>query len=61
MVLSTYAKQRVLAFHAVGLKAPMIKNKLMEEGITVSRVGIWKFLRQYEETGCLGKLEDAVK
>ena len=57
MVLSTYAKQRVLAFHAAGLKAPTIKHKLMEEGITVSRVGVWKFLRLYEMTGYLGKLE----
>ena len=57
MVLSTYAKQRILAYHSAGLRAPNIKQKLQEEGITVSRVGVWKFLCKYKRTGTLAKLE----
>ena len=50
MVLSTYAKQRVIALREQGFKAPTIANKLREEGTYVTRVGIHKFLRVYEAT-----------
>lgn len=57
MALSTYAKQRILADYSVGMRAPRIKQKLQDEGITVSRVGVWKFLCSYKKTGSLSKLE----
>ena len=57
MVLSTYAKQRILAYYSAGMRAPRIKQKLQDEGIIVSRVGVWKFLCDYKKTGTLSKLE----
>lgn len=57
MVLSTYAKQRILAYYSAGMRAPRIKQKLQDEGIIVSRVGVWKFLCNYKKTGTLSKLE----
>ena len=58
MVLTTYAKQRIVHYYSAGLNAPSIKRKLQEEdGLLVSRVAVWKFLRLYLETGSLAKRE----
>ena len=52
-----YAKQRILVYHFAGTKSPTISMLLKQEGINVSRVGVWKFLRKYKRTGAIGKLE----
>ena len=57
MVLSTYAKQRILLYSDKGKRAPTIQKKLGEEGIAVSRISIWKFLRQYTVSQCLSRKE----
>ena len=50
MVLSSYAKQRIIALSNDGFKAPTIAKKLREEGIYATRVGIHKFLCVYNVT-----------
>ena len=50
MVLSTYAKQRILGLSEQGHKAPTIARLLREEGIKVSRVAVYKFLKKYRTT-----------
>ena len=50
MVLSPYAKQRVVALRSEGLKAPTITKRLRDEGIFVTRVGVHKFLCVYKAT-----------
>ena len=57
MVLSTYAKQRVIFYHQRGYKAPTIAQLLREEGIIVTRVGVYKFLIRYRDTGTLQRKE----
>ena len=52
-----YAKQRILVYHFAGTKSLTISMLLKQEGINVSRVGVWKFLRKYKRTGAIGKLE----
>ena len=47
MVLSTYAKQRILGLSEQGHKAPTIARLLREEGIKISRVAVYKFLKKY--------------
>jgi len=53
MVFSSYKKQRILYFYLKGYKAPTISRLLREEKLISSRVGVAKFLRKYEETGCI--------
>lgn len=55
MVLSSYVKQRVIALSNDGLKAPTIAKKLREEGISVTRGGIHKFLCGYKITHTIGR------
>ena len=50
MVLSTYAKQRMLGLSEQGHKAQTIARLLREEGIKVSRVAVYKFLKKYRTT-----------
>ena len=57
MVLSLYAKERILFHRSNGHKAPAIQRLIKEEGISVSRVGIWKFLCHYSRTRCLARRE----
>ena len=70
MVLSSYAKHRIVALHDEGHKAPTIAMKLREEGTHVSRVGVHKFLRVYKTThtiqqrsssGCPSKIVPEIK
>ena len=52
MVYSEYVKQRIVILHQTeGLTSPMIAKALHAEGITVSRVGVHKLLKRYEQTG----------
>ena len=52
MVFSEYVKLRILYHHNNGLKPYTIAKLLLEdEGIQVSMVGVWKFLKVYKNTG----------
>ena len=59
MVLSLYCKQRVLFYYSEGIRSSnRIKRQLEEvDGIDISRVAIWKFLRRYAEQQCLSRKE----
>ena len=56
-MLSTYVRLRILTFHFEGNQAPTICNLLREEGVNVSRVGVWKFLCHYKKMGCVNRKE----
>ena len=52
MVFSEYVKLRILYHHNNRLKPYTIAKLLLEdEGIQVSKVGVWKFLKVYKNTG----------
>lgn len=55
MVLSVYAKQRILFYSFQGKRPPAIQKLISAEGINVSRVSIWKFLKFYHKTNCLSR------
>lgn len=57
MVLTDYAKQRILVHFNNGYKAPTIYKLCIQEGIFVSRVNIWRFLCSYVETGSIKRKE----
>ena len=57
MVLSTYAKQRILGLSEQGHKAPTIARLLREEGIKISRVAVYKFLKKYRTTKTIRRSE----
>ena len=48
MVYSDYTKQRILFHNSRGLNPSCIAPILEEEGIRVTRVGVWKFLKRFE-------------
>lgn len=56
-MLSTYARVRILTLYSNGYRAPKIEKLLKQEGITISRVSIWKFISQYKKTGCVARKE----
>ena len=53
MAYSKYTRQRILAYWFQGLKPVSIALKLKEEGIVVSRVGVWKFVKRYQQDGTI--------
>ena len=53
MVYSSYKQQRILFFASKRLRAPAIAKELRKENLTCSRIGVYKFLRKYEETGSI--------
>jgi transposase len=55
MVFSTYKKQRILHFAPLGLRPPAIAKELQKEKLKYSRVGVYKFLKHYRETGSIGR------
>ncbi len=55
MVFSNYTKQRVLYYQLKGYKAPTIAKLIREEKLIASRVGVAKFLKKYDETGCIAR------
>ena len=57
MVLSEHASQRILSHYFAGHKAPSIQKLLKAEGVSVSRVAIWKFLLKYKRTGTIARQE----
>ena len=56
MVFSDYTKQRILFFHNEGLLSTSIKERLQNEGIEASVVGIWKFIQRYKKYGTSKRL-----
>ena len=57
MLLSTYAKQRIISLHEQGLKSPTITKLLKQEGVSVSRIGVYKFLKTYKLTKTIQRWE----
>ena len=58
MVLSSYAKQRILFYRSQGYCSPTIRKLLAEtDGIFVSKVGVWKFLIRYKRFGTIARQE----
>ena len=56
MVYTEYIKQRILFyFHCQGYKAPMIAKLLHEEKLTVTREGVHKFIKHYQDTGAISR------
>ena len=51
MVYSDYIKRRIVHHHSVGLGPSSIIQTLKEEGIVVSKAGVWFFLKKYRESG----------
>ena len=45
MVFSAYEKQRILFYHHQGSTSRAIRNLLLGEGIRVSHVGVYCFLK----------------
>ena len=61
MVFINYQKQRILHYHLQGYRAPNIHYLLCEENAKASQVGITKFTRKYQKTGCLTRLPGSVR
>ena len=59
MVLSLYAKQRILIYYSRGYQSSNKIRKLLaeEDHILVTRVTIWKFLWNYAKTSSLARKE----
>ena len=53
MVLTVYAKKRIVLFEAEGYRPPKIAKMLESEGIFVSRRGVDKFLLRVKATGSI--------
>ena len=53
MVFSTYKQQRILVHYSRGYKAPTIAKLLQGENLRASRVGVAKFLKKFNEAGCI--------
>ena len=53
MIFSMYKQQRILVHYSRGYKGPTIAKLLQEENLQASRVGIAKFLKKFNETGCI--------
>ena len=52
MVLSMYAKQRIVALRGQGMTNSDIASCLANEGILVRRKTVWAFLQCYKRTLC---------
>ena len=55
MVFTDYVKQRILFYHQQGRKSRNIRNLLLGEGLIVSHVGIYRFLKRFEKCGTLAR------
>ena len=53
MVLTEYAKRRILLFEAEGYRTPTISKMLKSEGIFISRQGVTKVLLRVKATGSI--------
>ena len=58
MVLTLYAKQRILCHYFDGKKSlTSIKKLLKRDGIIVSKKTVWKFVRNFLEMRCISLKE----
>ena len=55
MVYSDYVKQRILVYYRSKKSCAQIARCLTEEGYSVTKVGLLKFLRRYKETGSISR------
>ena len=55
MVFSAYEKQRILFYLQQGRTSRAIRNLLLGEGIRVSHVGIYCFLKRFENRGMISR------
>ena len=53
MVFTDYVKQRILFYHQQEHKSRNIRNLLLGEGLIVSHVGIYRFLKRFEKCGTI--------
>ena len=53
MVYSSYKQQRILYHYSHGKQLGTIVNILREEGMLVSKTGVYKLLKKFEETGSI--------
>jgi len=53
MVLTFYAKQRILQHYSNRSKSSNHIKKLLEEGIYISQAMVWKLLHNFREMKCL--------
>ncbi len=56
MVVSNYQKQRILYYYLQGYRTPNIHRLLLGEKLKASRVGVAKFIKKFQETGCVNRL-----
>lgn len=57
MVYSDYVKQRILFYRRLGKSFVQITRCLAEEGHVTTKVGVYKFIRRYEETGMISRTQ----
>ena len=53
MVFSDYVKQRILRYRRLRKNYEGIAHCLSEEGHKVTKVGVYKFLKRFEESGTI--------
>jgi transposase len=55
MPYSDYKKQRIVHWYAKGFKAPTIRHRLADEGLSATRQGIHMFLGKLQKTGTIAR------
>ena len=56
MVFSICTKQRILSLHWQGHKvSAIVEHLVLEDGIKVSRVGVWRFIKHYNTRGTIAR------
>ena len=55
MVFSDYVKQRILRYRRLRKNYEGIAHCLSEEGHKVTKVGVYKFLKRFEESGTIAR------
>ena len=53
MMYSDYVKQRILLYRRLGKSYVQISRCLSEEGYATTKVGVYKFVKRYEERGII--------
>ena len=55
MVYSDYVKQRILSYRRLGKSYGEIVRCLADEGLKATKVGVYKFVSRYQETGTISR------
>ena len=55
MVYSDYMNQRILFYRRLGKSYIQISHCLSEEGYATTKVGVYKFIKRYEERGIISR------